>query len=354
MNKRLFVVIGGMVGFLSINVAVADQLTLGLWGGSYAKSQEEAMIKPYAKTSGNKMVIDDYSGGLAELRAQVESGSSKWDVLDMMADEALRACDEGLLEKIDAKSLPAGEDGTPASQDFLPNSVTNCAVGTITWSTVVAYNAKNYTGEKPSTIADFFDVKRFPGKRGLFKKPQNNLEWALIADGVPANKVYEVLSTEEGLARAFKKLDSIKSQVVWMSTGAQPTQLLATGEVSFSTAYNARVQDVIDHEAQPFRIIWDHQFLDINMFTIPRGSKNKAVAEDFIKFATATRQLGNQTNWIAYGPARKSAIKFIKPENESKLPTYAANAKTAMTLNHEWWADHADELSERFNVWMNN
>lgn len=354
MKKSLFVVIGTLAGAMGINAFAADQLTIGLWGGSYAKSQEEAMVKPYMKSSGNKVVIDDYSGGLAELRAQVESGTAKWDVLDMMADEAMRACDEGLLERIDAKILPAGKDGTPASQDFIPKSVTECAIGTITWSTVVAFNTKSYAGEKPSTVADFFDVKRFPGKRGIFKRPQNTLEWALIADGVPASDVYKVLSTEEGLARAFKKLDSIKSQVVWMTTGAQPTQLLATGEVAFTEAYNARVQDAIDNEGQPLQIVWDHQFLDINLFAIPSGTKNKALAEDFVKFSTATEQLGNQTNWIAYGPVRKSAMGFIKPENEKKLPTYADNTKTAITLDHEWWADHADELAERFNVWVNN
>lgn len=354
MNKNLFVVIGSLVGSLSLNAIAADQLTLGLWGGSYAKSQDEAMIKPYAKKTGTKMLIDDYSGGLAELRAQVESGTQKWDVLDMMAGEVMRACDEGLLEKIDAKALPAGEDGTPAARDFVQNGISECGVGSITWSTVMTYNAQRFSGEKPTTVADFFDTKRFPGKRGMFNKPENNLEWALIADGVPSQDVYKVLSTEEGLARAFKKLDTIKPGVVWMTTGAQPPQLLASGEVNLAVAYNARVQDAIDNEKQPFKIIWDHQFFEVNMFTIPKGNPNKARAEDFIRFATATKQLGAQTNWIAYGPARASAMKYIKPENENKLPTNAQNKASAITLNHEWWADHADALNERFNVWLNN
>ena len=70
----------------------------------------------------------------------------------------------------------------------------------------------------------------FPGKRGLKKEPNVNLEWALLADGVPPEKVYEVLGTPQGLERAFKKLDTIKGSIVWWQAGAQAPQLLADGE----------------------------------------------------------------------------------------------------------------------------
>ena len=98
-----------------------------------------------------------------------------------------------------------------------------------------------FKGKQQNSINDVCDLKKFPGKRSLQKKPINNLEWALIADGVPAGEVYDVLSTEEGVQRAFKKLDTIKDSVIWWEEGAQPPQLLADKEVAFASAYNGRI-----------------------------------------------------------------------------------------------------------------
>ena len=141
-----------------------------------------------------------------------------------LADAQL-ACDEGLLEKIDAGMLPAAPDGTPALQDFVPNGITPCAITTILFSHIVAYDTTKFETVKPSKLADFFDIKKFPGKRGMRKKsPKINLELALRADGVAGDKVYETLSTKAGVDRALKKLDSIKDSVVWWEAGAQPPQ----------------------------------------------------------------------------------------------------------------------------------
>ncbi len=51
---------------------------------------------------------------------------------------------------------------------------------------------------KPETIADFFDLETFPGRRGMRRVPAVNLEFALMADGVPRDEVYATLDTPEG------------------------------------------------------------------------------------------------------------------------------------------------------------
>ena len=124
-------------------------------------------------------------------------------------------------------------------------------------------------------MADFFNTKAFPGKRGMRKSPKVTMEFALIADGVPVGEVYNVLGTEEGVARAFAKLDTIKDDVVWWEAGAQPPQLLADGEVVFSTAWNGRVFNAKNAEGQSFEMVWDGQIYDLDLWVIPKGSKNK-------------------------------------------------------------------------------
>ena len=208
-----------VLGLAGVQPAAAD-LTVVSWGGAYTKSQVNAYHKPYTKKTGTKIASENYNGGLAEIKAQVDAGSVKWDLVDLEMADVVRGCDEGLLEKIDLSVLPKGDDGTMAKDDFLPGTLHECGVATIIWSTIYAYDKGKFPSNGPKTIADFFDVKKFPGKRGMRKSPKVNLEFALMADGVKAGDVYKVLGTKDGQARAFKKLDSIKSSVVWWEAGA--------------------------------------------------------------------------------------------------------------------------------------
>lgn len=336
----------------------AKSITVVSWGGAYTKSQVEAYHKPWIAKTGNQIVSEDYNGGLAEVKAQVEAGNVTWDIVDVEMSDAVRGCDEGLLEPIDHSALPAAPDGTPAVDDFIAGSLPECAVASIVWSTIFAYDTSKTQGVVG--LNDFFDLAKFPGKRGLRKNPKANLEMALIADGVPADEVYDVLSTPEGVDRAFAKLDTIKDQVVFWEAGAQPPQLLADGEVVMTTAYNGRIFNAAAGEGKPFAVNWDGQILDFDLWVIPKGAPNKEAAMDFLKFSTDTQRLADQASWIAYGPARKSSGSLVGLYNDGKtemapnMPTAEANLQTALVNNFEFWADNQDELNERFNAWLAN
>lgn len=341
----------GMAAFGLAGAASADTLTIVSWGGAYTKSQIEAYHKPWMAKTKDTINSEDYNGGLAEIRAQVEAGNVTWDLVDVELSDAVRGCDEGILEILDASDLPKGDDGTPAAQDFIQGTVNECAVGTIVWSTVYAYDKTKFK-QGPTTIADFFDLKKFPGKRGMRKTPKANLEFALLADGVPADKVYEMLATQKGVEQAFKKLATIKNDTIWWEAGAQPPQLLADGEVVMTTAYNGRLFNAIANEKKPFEIVWDGQVWDIDLWVIPRGAKNKARAWEFIKFSTDTQRLADQSKWISYGPVRKSSFPKVPKEMQSHMPTAPENFKNPLQNDFEFWADYGDELNERFNAWL--
>ena len=183
------------IASFTAGAALADghSITVVSWGGAYTKSQVEAYHKPWIAKTGKAIVSEDYNGGLAEVKSQVEAGNVTWDIVDVEMSDAVRGCDEGLLEPIDHSTLPAAPDGTPATDDFIPGSLLECAVANIVWSTVFAYDTSKTSGV--SGLADFYDLEKFPGKRGLRKNPKANLEMALIADGVAPGDVYEVLST---------------------------------------------------------------------------------------------------------------------------------------------------------------
>ena len=353
-----FAVLGaGLLG-LDTTPAAAESLTVVSWGGAYTNSQIQAYHKPFEKKFGIKINSDDYNGGLAETRAQVEAGNVTWDVVDLELSDIVRGCDEGILERIDPSILPPAPDGTPASKDFLPGAIQECGVGTIVWSTIYAYDKTKFPGNKPSTLRDFFDTKNFPGKRGLRKGTKVNLEWAVMADGVPADKVYAVLGTPEGVDRAFKVLDRIKDDVLWWEAGAQPPQMLADGEVAMTSAYNGRIFNAQVKEKKPFVVVWDGQVWDLDLWGIPKGTKHLKAALEFVKFSTDTQRLADQAKYISYGPVRKSSFPLVSNytgtniDMKPYMPTAPQNFKTALRNDFEFWADNQDALNERFSAWL--
>lgn len=333
------------------------EVTVMSWGGAYGKSQDEAYNKPFAAETGINVTMVDADNPATPIKAQVEAGNVTVDVADVEFSDAVRLCDEGLLEPIDHSMLPAAPDGTPATDDFIEGALQDCAVANIVWSTVAAYNTSNVDGT-PMTIADFFDTEKFPGKRGLRKSAKATLEMALMADGVPAAEVYDVLETDEGVDRAFAKLDAIKDDIVWWEAGAQPPQLLADGEVVMSTAYNGRIFNAAVAEGQPLEILWDGQILDFDLFVVPKGAPNKENAMKYIAYSTDTQRLADQASWISYGPARLSSGSLVglysdgKTEMGPHMPTSEANMGNALVNNFEFWVDMDAELNERFNAWL--
>jgi len=332
--------------------ATANDITAVSWGGAYTNSQVKAYHEPFTKQTGIKVVSENYSGGIAEIKAQVEAGNVTWDVIDLEKADVIRACDEGLLVEINPADLPNGDNGVAAASDFVDGGLEDCGVANIVWAKIIAYDESQFSGKKPSTLNDFFNLKDYPGKRGLNKTPKVNLERALIADGVAGADVYDVLGTEEGVDRAFARLDTIKDNIVWWQAGSQPVQLLADGEVSMTSAYNGRIFDAAVNEKKPFVIIWDYQFAELDFWAVVKGTKNLDAAMDFLKFSTDTKRLADQTNYISYAPARKSSIALVSDEMMPHMATAPENFGNAIPVDHAWWADNQDDLSERFNAWL--
>ncbi|AFQ51104.1 polyamine ABC transporter substrate-binding protein [Burkholderia cepacia] len=332
--------------------AMAAQVTFVSWGGNYQDAQDKTALKPFAAAGNVQVKSDSYNGGIAQIRSQVQTNNVTWDVVDMQLSDVTRACDEGLLEKINPNNLAAAPNGTPAKSDYVPNGVSECMAGNIAWSSLITYNTDKFKGHEPSKIADFFDLKKYPGKRGLRKSPEGALEWALLADGVAPADVYKVLGTPAGLDRAFKKLDTIKSSIVWWETGSQPVQLLADGEVTMTSAYNGRIYAAMMQDKKPFNFIWDGQVKYLEGYVIVKGTKNLKAAQDFVKYATQSAVLAKLAPLTANGPIRQSSVAMVDPKVLPYLPTAPANQKGAVESDVAFWADHSDDLNQKFAVWL--
>ena len=215
-----------------------------------------------------------------------------------------------MLEPLDASRLPPAPDGRLAAEDFIDGGLLPCGIGSEAYSLVFAYDRERLR-DGPTRIQDFFDLKKYPGKRGMRRAVIENLEMALVADGVPVERVYDVLRTPAGVDAAFAKLDTIREHVLWWEDSGEAPRLLADGEVVMTTAYNGRIFDAIAAEGKPFRIVWDAQVYKLAYHVIPRGAPQKELAMELIAFATSTEVAADQYSWIPYMPLRQSAMERI-------------------------------------------
>ena len=345
--KVVFVGVGALLAALSASApASADgKLTITSFGGSFQEAQRKAWFEPFAKEKNVAVLEDEWSGEMAKLRTMVQSGNVTWDVVGISDGQLPLACDEGLVERVD----PAMFGG---KENFLPGWTHECGVGAIIASIVIGYNAEKFPGEKPTTLADFWDVEKFPGPRAMKKWPKHNLEFALLADGVSPDELYEVLGTDEGVARAFKKLDEIKPHVkVWFTNWAQPGQLLADGEVIMSTGTNGRL-GIAAKSAPQIEFFWDRQGYSGDMWAIVTGAKNKTNAVEFIKYASQPKNAARIVDYILYPPPVPEALKTMPPDIAKQMPIAAENLKTAWVVNSRFWGDHLDDYEVRFQAWL--
>lgn len=361
----------GMLAEQRMAQAAARPLNLCSWGGAYQFSQIEGYQKPYTKKTGIKFNnIEKSANGPALVTAQEQSGNVTWDIVDMLQAPAARLGSEGMLYTIDFdKDLDKAPDGTPASEDFIKGSLsgdgkTGPFVSTISYMTLFAYNKQAFPmGHVPQTVKDVFDVKNFPGTRALEKIPAGNLEWALYADGVARDKIYDELKTEAGVARAFKKLDTIKRHVVWWSQGAQPPQMLAQNEAVIATAFNGRIFNAIASDNQSFDFIWDGGLYEWDGWVIPASlpKDRQAEALKFLRFSTSTKSLVEQARYIAYSPARKSSFDLLHDLRYYKnskikmwdyMPTTPEHLKVAIPKSVSFWSNYGPELDQRFSAWL--
>ena len=342
--KRALVLAAATMALGAAVPAFADQVTIMATGGAWQDAQRGAWFQPFAKDTGITFNEQEYTGDLGKIKAMVDTGDVPVDLVTVETATVLQGCDSGILQKLDYSKIA---DRTK----FLPGTALDCGLGLDVYGDVLAYDT-TVLKDAPTSVLDVFDTKKFPGKRALRKFPAQNLEWALEADGVAPADVYKVLATSEGVDRAFKKLDTIKKDIVWWDAGAQPAQLLASHEVVMTTAWNGRIQTAIEKDSRPFAIVWNNQIVEYDMIAIPKGAKNLDQAYKYLNYISTPETSAKLGAFIPYGPVRADATPFVPKEVLPKLPTAPDHMKTYLVGDVEFWGDHGDDLVKRFNAWL--
>ncbi|MBW1998943.1 MAG: ABC transporter substrate-binding protein [Deltaproteobacteria bacterium] len=322
--------------------ARTKQLVVCNFGGYSQKVLSKVFFEPFKKETGIN-VIGTSPPRLPKLKAMVESGNVEWDVVVLLDSWVERASRANLLEPIDYSKIDR--------EDLYPDAVSKYGVGIFFFATGMAYNKGAYPhGNHPKTWKDFWDVKKFPGKRGMYKGAMEVLEFALMADGVPIDKLYPL-----DVDRAFKSLDRIKPHIsLWWRRGQEPIQALVQREVDLSTAWLTRVIGA-QRGGAPIAPVYNQAILRVDMWGVPRGCKNKQAAMDFVAFSTDPMRQALLTNLLPYGPVSKKAFDYISPQVAENLFSAPKNASRMVLLNPEgriWWGENEARVLERFQQWL--
>lgn len=344
-NKALKITGGIILGVSLTATAMAADVVIGSFGGSYQDAQRKALFEPAARKMGIS-VNDQTYGGISDIRLKVKAGAVEWDLVVSGAVYAARAAEEGLLEAIDYDVVDVST--------FEPDMYTDTCVGTIVFSTVLAWNTETFGADGPQSWADFWDVKKFPGARAMRNKFDGNFEVALLADGVPLERVYEVLSTEQGMRRAINKLREIKPHVaVWWKSGAQHAQLMKDGEVDMTTGWNGRF-DAAKKDGAKVSYNFNEALMDYECWAIPKGAPNRETAMQFLNEISSAGIQANLPKYISYGPANRGAYELglIDDETARALPSHPDNARLQLQMSTEWYAKNAQRATALFQDMM--
>jgi len=343
MKRRALAGLILIAGMATAVLAQARDLTVVAWGGTTQAAQRKLFYEPFMKTAGLKLLEDSWSGGIGILRTKIQGGNANWDVVQVEVDELHLGCAEGLYEKLDWKALGGAEL-------FLKDAVHECGVGSALWSTALTYDADKLK-EGPKSWADFWDVAKFPGKRSLRKGAKYNLEFALMADGVPKEDVYKVLRAPGGVDRAFKKLDELKPHIVWWTAGGQPLQLLASGEVVMTSAYTSRPFFARRQENKNYQVVWNQSIWAIDFWVVLKGSPQKEQALKLVTFMTRAEQQRGYPTLAGSSATNIEAAKGVDADVAPLIAGHPANLAQAIGIDSDYWTDNADQLTQRFNAW---
>lgn len=324
----------------------AETLTVAHNGGTVGTAQHEAFFVPFAKDTGNTVVEDTFSQELAKLRSQVETGNLLWDVVSLTAINEATACEEGLIEKIDWSAYLDPKDFAGAG------GFGECGVPNNLVSGGLVYDGAVISDEDaPKTWADFWNVEKWPGKRGLLYRAEQTLEVALMADGVAPAEVMNVLSADGGVERAFRKLEELKPHIKWWKSGDESMQDILSGEVAMTFAWNGRVATANRSNSRNLKIVFNAGHVSGSQyFAVMKDSPRQELSTNLIRFSSSPAAQADYSRRIDYAPANAQAFDLLSAEELATLPRDHLDKASFQSgkVYIDFWMDNGDALLQRF------
>lgn len=313
-------------------------------GGMNTRAKADTINGNFAKESG-MTVREDYNADTTKFFAAMDAGADvPWSMIEFPTEgDFLRAKAAGYLEKLDPSIVDSSLLEEGAYDEY---GVYNSVYGIL-----MNYNSETFEGkEAPTSVADLYDLERFPGKRCFFNYPQFGgvLESALLADGVAREDLYPL-----DLDRAFAKLDTIKSQIQWWSSGDDAVRLVADGECAMGIAWSGRIYSAVTKDNAPLVPVWDGSLYASAVYAVPKGAPNPDAGNAMIQYWIADVE-GQKAyvSQIPYPTSIKALDAAAYGEELAKWLPAGDNLKMAIPESGAYYLENLTEVVDRFNRWV--
>ena len=320
--------------------AAADKgpLVFCTYGGPYGENMQKHVIDPFVKNTGIK-VIRTSTPNFAKVKAMVDIGNVEWDIVDAETRLYYRGAKLNMFTPLDWSVV-----GHKA--DLVPGGAETQGAANVFYSGILAWNTKKFGPETaPKNWGEFFSL---PGKKSLRGEAWGSLEPALLADGVPQDKLYPL-----DIERALKKLATIKKDTIFWRKTKMALDLFVSGEVDAGSIGAGPVLRAIA-EGYPIDFTWNQHMSNLDFLTIPNGSKHVEAAMKFISHCMDPEVQARYSMNYAIGPSNTKAFSFIPESRFRFLPTSPANLPKAVIINGKYWAENQARLSKRYDEWMSS
>src|ERR1051326_114279 len=316
-------------------------LTIVTRGEATQAAIGEAYVQPFTATTDIAVRQDSWDGGLDVLHAK--AAESGWDLVQVDAEELTVGCADGTFEKLDWSAI-GGKD------HYQSIAVSDCGIGAMVSNTVLAWDRDKF----PATPfwADFWDVAKIPGKRGLAKNVRGALEAALLADGVAPGDVYKTLGSSDGVDRAFRKLDQLKPYIVWWQTSAEAARILGSGDVLMTATPSDVVVMANRNDKRNFGIQFAASLYEPRCWAVLKGVQNLREPQQFLYITGAPAMQARLFRVSGDIGFAKTVNDWLTPEQQSMSPPFPANASGALRMDNGFWHDNYAKLRTRFEAWL--
>lgn len=299
------------------------------FGGDLQKNQDAAWLQPFATATGVKIEQTD-APDLAKIQTQQEAKNVGVDVVQIESST------------VDANCGTAFQQVTINRSQIDPAYDTNkCGVPVVKFSFVLAYNSKKYP-TPPTSVADFFNVEKFPGTRAARSGANVGLvEGALLADGVKPGDIYPV-----DLDRAVKKIEAAKESIVLKDTFAPIQDGLANGEFDMALLPNGRAFNA--SKANPdIKAVFGGAVTLYDNLAIPAGAKNTEAAKAFLQFAATHQAQVDLAKRFPYGVGTKGAAPVLDDKSKGFYPDSFTDR--LVVQDSKWWGANEATVADRLN-----
>ena len=314
-------------------------LTFAAYGGAGQQAMIDRYQKPYTAARPDVTFVNTSPPDLTQVKAQVLGHAVKWDVVAISPAAATQGCGT-LFEELDFPGLD--------TTDLVPQTVGKCYLGNWINATPIAYRTEAFPDSKsaPETVADFFDVRRFPGQRGITPNLQNGiLEYPLLADGVAPKDIYPL-----DIDRSLKKLSTIRSQLTVAPNIGALQQAVGAKQVDMFLLPDSRLVPLMN-DGNDLTVVWDKTVTTLNGFAVPKGSANKEAAREFIQSLVSPEAVAGISEAVGTAPVNKAAKPNLPP-NALKVQVYGpVNTGETVYQDIGWYAQNFDQAMAKVNEW---